>query len=116
MRSALYGANGFFSAGPGSTQFRTSANATPLFAGAILRLVLAVDEALGRPDQLPVVDVGAGGGELLNWLTGQAPAGLRDRLAPAVVELAPRRRGLPEGIGWSASWPAELTGVLLATE
>jgi SAM-dependent MidA family methyltransferase len=116
METALYGADGFFSAGPASTQFRTSANATPLFAGAVLRLVLAVDEALGHPDPLPVVDIGAGGGELLSWLAGQAPAGLRERLAPAVVELASRRRGLSAAIAWSATWPTDLTGVLLATE
>jgi SAM-dependent MidA family methyltransferase len=116
MTAALYGEAGFFSRGPGSTQFRTSANSSALFAGAMLRLALAVDEALGRPDPFDVVDVGAGGGELLGWLTGQAPTGLRERLRPRVVELAPRRPGVPAPIAWSASIGGGLTGVLLATE
>jgi SAM-dependent MidA family methyltransferase len=116
MAAALYGEAGFFSHGPGSTQFRTSANTSALFAGAMLRLVVAVDEALGRPDRLDVVDVGAGGGELLGWLAGRAPAGLRERLRPVAVELAPRRPGGPDGIAWSASIAGPLTGVLLATE
>ena len=67
MAGALYGTGGFFTRaaeGP-ADHFRTSVHASPLFASALLRLIRRVDSALGRPDRLDVVDVGAGRGELL---------------------------------------------------
>ena len=67
MTQALYGADGFFVAGGAGPagHFRTSAVASPLFAGALLQLIAQVDDALGHPDPFDVVDVGAGRGELL---------------------------------------------------
>ena len=102
-------------AGP-AAHFRTSAHASPLFAGAILDLLLIVDGLLDRPDPLDVVDVGAGRGELLRALAGVAPATLRDRLRLTAVELAPRPSDLPEFIAWRDSAPAPVRGLLLATE
>jgi SAM-dependent MidA family methyltransferase len=70
MDRALYGPAGFFvrgAEGP-ADHFRTSVHASPLFAAALLRLVRQVDAALGHPDTLDVVDVGAGRGELLTAL------------------------------------------------
>ncbi|HWG98991.1 MAG TPA: hypothetical protein VNV66_06635, partial [Pilimelia sp.] len=64
MERALYGPGGFFvsgGAGPAG-HFRTSVHAAGPFADAVLRLVAAVDEALGRPAELDLVDVGAGRG------------------------------------------------------
>jgi SAM-dependent MidA family methyltransferase len=118
MESALYGPDGFFSRAAPGDHFRTSAVASPAFAAAILRLVVAADDALGRPARLDVVDIGAGRGELLSRLAAQAPAGLRRRLAPAAVELAPLPIGLAQEIEWTDRVPAprSLTGVLLATE
>ncbi|MGE5827217.1 MAG: hypothetical protein ACM30G_02495, partial [Micromonosporaceae bacterium] len=77
MQRALYDPDGFFTRPerPGSVgHFRTSAHASPLFATALLRFLVAVDEALGRPDPLDVVDVGAGQGHLLRRLAVLAPA------------------------------------------
>lgn len=121
MAAALYGEYGFFTRAnrPGATgHFRTSAHASPLFATAMLRLVVAADEALGRPDPLDVVDVGAGGGHLLRRLGTLAPTYLGRRLRLAAVELAPRPSDLPEDIGWYAQPPppGTVTGVMLATE
>jgi SAM-dependent MidA family methyltransferase len=117
MATALYGEAGFFTR-PGlrSAAFRTSANAHPVFAAAMLRLVLAVDDALGRPDPLTVIDVGAGAGNLLAWLGDNSPLGQRLRLS--AVELAPRPHGLFTAIDWSDRLPdpGTVTGVLLATE
>jgi SAM-dependent MidA family methyltransferase len=130
MAEALYGPSGFFTrtaagpdggAEPGSGptgHFRTSAHASPLFATAMLRLVAATDEALGRPDPLDVVDVGAGGGHLLRRLTVLAPAYLAKRLRLMAVELAPPPADLPADIGWSDEMPApgSLCGLVIATE
>lgn len=111
MAGALYGPEGFFvrpGAGP-ADHFRTSAHASPLFAAALLRLLEQVDRALGRPDPLDVVDVGAGRGELLSALCAAAPPALGARLRPVAVELAP-------AAGTADHPPAGITGLLLATE
>ncbi len=51
MTEALYGPDGFFVREPGPAgHFRTSVHASPLFAGALVRLVERVDAAL-RPAQ-----------------------------------------------------------------
>jgi SAM-dependent MidA family methyltransferase len=126
MAEALYGPAGFFTrAAPGGEQgsgptghFRTSAHASPLFATVMLRLVASVDEALGRPDPLDVVDIGAGGGHLLRRLAVLAPSYLARRLRLSAVELAPAPADLPAEIGWSVGIPApgSLYGLVIATE
>jgi len=125
MAEALYGPRGFFARaaeGP-ADHFRTSVHASPLFATALLRLIAQVDSALGHPDRLDVVDVGAGRGELLAALRAllaspSAPAGrdLAERVRFAGVEVAPRPAGLPADIGWRSDVPEGVVGVLLATE
>lgn len=61
---ALYGPDGFFVRERPLDHFRTSV-ANPVFAQAVRELAERVDAALGRPDPFDVVDLGAGGGELL---------------------------------------------------
>jgi SAM-dependent MidA family methyltransferase len=125
MEAALYGDGGFFVAGDvvsdrgPAAHFRTSAHATPAFAAALLRLIGRVDETLGRPDPLEVVDVGAGRGELLTALGHHAAhtaPELATRLRLTAVELAARPTGLPAAVQWRSTLPAPVTGVLLATE
>jgi SAM-dependent MidA family methyltransferase len=124
MAQALYGDQGFFVAGdPGPAgHFRTSAHASPLLAGALLRLISQVDEALGHPDPFDVVDVGAGRGELLAALRAlvASPAtrgrGLRERVRWVGVEVAPRPNGLPSDIRWRRDLPDGIVGLLVATE
>jgi SAM-dependent MidA family methyltransferase len=114
MAGALYGSEGFFvrpESGP-AEHFRTSVHASPLFAGAILGLIRRVDEALGHPDAMDVVDVGAGRGELLAALKPLLPA----RIRLTGVELRPRPAGLDPAIGWRRDVPEDVVGVLLATE
>ncbi|MFI7596786.1 SAM-dependent methyltransferase [Actinoplanes sp. NPDC049681] len=119
MQRALYGPDGFFTSatdGP-ADHFRTSVHASPLFAGALFRLIEQVDARLGRPRQLQVVDVGAGRGELLAALAASAAGTpLADRLQLTGVEVAPRPAGLPATIGWRRDVPDGVVGVLLATE
>jgi SAM-dependent MidA family methyltransferase len=114
MERGLYGPDGFFTrSGPGPAgHFRTSVHASPLFAGAIAALVGLVDAALGHPDRLDLVDVGGGRGELLTAMLPALPPTVR----ATVVELAPRPAGLDPAIGWTATLPPGVVGVLLATE
>ncbi|MEP6697290.1 MAG: SAM-dependent methyltransferase [Pseudonocardiales bacterium] len=102
--AALYRPWGFYrhSAGP-SAHFRTSVHASPLFAGAILRLA----RSAGLDT---VVDVGAGGGELLRELSRLDP-GLR----LCGVDLGARPTDLPDRTSWTETVP-EVDGVLLANE
>jgi len=114
---ALYGPGGFFVSGNRPAEhFRTSSHASPLFAGALARLLGRVDEALGHPDPVDVVDIGAGRGDLLLALAAAVPGPLAARLRLTAVELAPRPADLPSTVGWSATAPAGVTGLLIATE
>ena len=79
--TSLYGPDGFFLRERPLDHFRTNA-AVPLFAEVVRRLAERVDAALGHPDPFDVVDLGAGGGELLAGL-GEVPA--RWRLTPVEV-------------------------------
>jgi SAM-dependent MidA family methyltransferase len=118
MASALYGPDGFFvraDDGPAG-HFRTSVHASPLFAGALLRLVARVDAALGRPKVFDLVDVGAGRGELLTTLHALLPDDLAERVRLVGVELAPRPVGLDPAIDWRREVPGDLVGLLVATE
>jgi SAM-dependent MidA family methyltransferase len=115
MRAALYGSNGFFvreASGP-AAHFRTSVHASPLFAGALARLIRRVDEVLGRPARFDVVDVGAGRGELLTALRALLPD---RRFRFTAVEVAARPAELDPGVRWRPTPPDAVTGVLLATE
>jgi SAM-dependent MidA family methyltransferase len=101
---ALYGPDGFFVTARPAQHFRTAVTASGLFAEAVARI--ARDEGFET-----IVDVGAGGGELLRGLRELAP-GLR----LVGVDLAPRPGSLPAGIEWHREIPAEFDGLLLAHE
>jgi SAM-dependent MidA family methyltransferase len=107
VERALYGPDGFFVREAPGRHFRTSVTATPVYAAAVRELAARVDEALGRPDPFDVVDLGAGGGELLQALP-DVPA--RWRLT--AVERAPDRGA---GVRWTAELP-EVDGLLFANE
>ncbi|MBO8192345.1 SAM-dependent methyltransferase [Streptomyces oryzae] len=121
---ALYGPRGFYAQHAPAAHFRTSVHASTLFAEAVARLLLRVDEALGRPDPLDLVDVGAGDGELLTgvlaalWEREAAGAQVLARLRPVAVERRERPARLDETIGWQHELPAPrtLTGLLFANE
>lgn len=98
MTDALYGPDGFFVRELARSHFRTSVTSGPVFATAVRRLAGRVDDALGRPDPFDVVDLGAGGGELLAALP-DVPT--RWRLQPVEVH---------------DPWPGEVHGLVFANE
>ncbi|HEY8450942.1 MAG: SAM-dependent methyltransferase [Micromonosporaceae bacterium] len=119
MAAALYGPDGFYvrAGNRPAAHFRTSAQIGAGFAAALGRLLERVDAALGHPDPLDLVDVGAGGGELLDSLTDAVPPALARRLRPVAVEVAPAPDGAGAGpVTWRRSMPPEVTGLVLATE
>ncbi len=96
--------------------FRTSVHASPLFAGAVARLLCRVDEALGRPAVLDFVDMAAGRGELVTGVLAALPAEVAARTRAYAVEVAARPEGLDRRIGWLREPPRGLTGLLFANE
>jgi SAM-dependent MidA family methyltransferase len=115
--AALYGPGGFYRRPEGPAgHFRTSVHASPLFAQAVARLLCRVDEALGRPEVLDFVDMGAGRGELITGVLAALPADVAARARGYAVELAARPAGLDERITWLDTPPAAITGLLFANE
>ncbi|SFL75387.1 SAM-dependent methyltransferase, MidA family [Streptomyces pini] len=116
---ALYGPEGFFVRHAPAAHFRTSVHASPLFAGAVAELLRRVDEVLGRPGELALIDYGAGRGELLTGVLAALPAlpgDLAARVRPHAVERAPRPDGLDPAVAWSADPPRGAVGLLFANE
>ena len=114
---ALYSAGGFYRRGPGpAAHFRTSVHASALFATAVATLLERVDTALGHPDPLDLVDVGAGRGELLAAVARTAPAPIAGRLRLTGVERADRPEGLPAAVRWGGAEIPRCTGLLFANE
>ncbi|WP_205326705.1 SAM-dependent methyltransferase [Glycomyces sp. YM15] len=111
MARALYGPDGFYRRELPGRHFATSAQA-PAFAEAIARFADQVDARLDRPEAFTVVDVGAGGGELLERLAGL----LDERIRLVAVELRPRPEYLPERVAWQAEVPDAIEGLLIACE
>jgi SAM-dependent MidA family methyltransferase len=103
-QEALYGPDGLFVTSRPADHFRTAVTASPLFAEAVARL--ARDEGLST-----VVDMGAGGGELLRNLQTIDPG-----LQLMGVDLAPRPTELSASIEWRSELPAEFNGLLFAHE
>lgn len=114
-QEALYGEGGFVHSTAAPAQhFRTSVQVGTLLAEALLELLDRLDHGLGRPRTLDLVDLGAGGGELLRTMVDDAAAPLRRRLRPVAVDL---RRPPP---GWQLPWtphlPQRISGLLVAHE
>ncbi|MEE1930383.1 SAM-dependent methyltransferase [Streptomyces sp. TRM 70351] len=114
---ALYGPEGFFVREAPGAHFRTSVHASPLYAAAVAELLRRVDEALGRPAELALVDVGAGRGELLTGVLAALPDEVAGRLRPVAVERAARPAGLDARVAWRSRLPGGgLRGLLFANE
>ncbi len=102
--TALYGDDGFFRTSRPADHFRTSAH-VGTFAGAVAELAR-------RAEAATVVDLGAGGGELLTALHDLLPSDVE----LIGVELAPRPASLPAAVAWTSELPEHVTGVVIANE
>ncbi|MEV7090868.1 SAM-dependent methyltransferase [Streptomyces sp. NPDC093085] len=112
--AALYGPGGFYLRPEGPAgHFRTSVHASPLFASAVARLLVRTARLLGG-DEVDLVDIGAGRGELLTGVLAAVPAGLTVRAY--AVERAPRPPGLDPRVEWRAEPPEGVRGLLFANE
>lgn len=103
--AALYGLGGFYRHEHAGDHFRTSVHASPVFAEAVLGL--ARQRGLNA-----VLDVGAGGGELLRHLHALATG----ELDLVGVDLAPRPPELPTAVRWRTELPGEFDGLVVANE
>jgi len=113
MSDALYAPNGFYrSAGTPARHFRTAAHVGGPWVAAIHELALRVHAVLGGPAGFTIVDVGAGGGELLAGLANRVP----DEWSLIGVDLAPRPAALPDRVGWRDRPPSGVNGLVLAVE
>jgi len=111
MQDALYGENGFYRrVSAPSRHFRTAAHASALWAPALLRLLEHVAVAVN--ERFTVVEVGAGGGELLTGLAEIAPTAW----SLIGVDIADRPPTLPGRVGWQHEIPAAFDGALIAVE
>jgi len=116
MSEALYGEGGFYRREGPAHHFRTSVEASPLFAVALANLVLTVDQHLGHPRPLHLVDVGAGDGRLLTQLLSVVPGDVRRRIRATAVEIRPRPHRLDSSIEWQTTIPRDVAGVVMAHE
>ena len=116
MQRALFGPGGFYlGATVPAAHFRTSVTVAPdLVANAIVAVLEHVQAELGSTSGAPVdlVDLGAGGGELLAALAGTVPRHVRLH----GVDVAARPPGLPPGVTWSSRLPEVDVAVVVAHE
>ncbi|MFC4533733.1 SAM-dependent methyltransferase [Sphaerisporangium dianthi] len=116
MQQALYGDDGFYIRERPSGHFRTSVGASPAFAQAVLRLLGAVEEAVGRPVELDLVDVGSGDGALVAQVLDTVGPGLAERLRVTAVDLSPPPDDFDKRVTWSPALPETITGLVIANE
>lgn len=102
--AALYADGGFYRTGRPIDHFRTSAH-LGLFAKAISELVR-------REGSATVVDLAAGGGEMLTALH----ALVGEDVELIGVEIADRPESLPRSVGWLPTLPDRIDGMLIANE
>lgn len=112
---ALYGERGFVRTGhPPVAHFRTSVHVGGLLAEAVVELLGRVDTALDHPATVDLVDLGAGGGELLAGVVDRLPAALRPRVRPLAVDLRPAPGGW--ALPWMGVLPDRVHGLVVAHE
>lgn len=117
MEQALYGDGGFYRRGERpAAHFRTSVHASQRFADALAHLFTEVDSALGHPDPVDLVDIGAGDGAFVARVLTVLPESARTRVRAHAVDVAPRPAGLPAPVHWRATPPPRVTGLIIANE
>ena len=123
---AASGPRGFYSVGAGARlwphrYFRTSVHVGDVFHRALATLLVDVDDRLGRPDRLDVVDVGAGRGELLPGLLDALPGDVSERVRAVAVAVHPAPDGYDPRVTWIVgsapdAVPTHVRGMVVANE
>lgn len=103
-QEALYGPQGFYRSESPDDHFRTSPEASALFAAALVQLARQL--GLDR-----IVDVGAGSERLIGDIAAVAPS-----MELVAVELRPRPTTLPADVQWLAEVPLGGPALLIANE
>jgi SAM-dependent MidA family methyltransferase len=122
MEHALYGPGGFYEQPPISAEghFVTSPHVHPVFADLVRIALTQAHEALGRPEPLRVVELGAGDGTLARGiLVGLEAAGIAVRYTAVEVSPGAREhlRRLPVAVAASLAEVEPLDpGIVLANE
>jgi SAM-dependent MidA family methyltransferase len=110
MTEALYGPAGFYRRpNAPAGHFRTAAHTSPLWGAAMARLAERVAQDV---QAMTIVEIGAGGGELLSSLA--ALGSKQWRLVG--VDVCPRPPSLPQSVEWADAVPGSFDGLLLAVE
>jgi SAM-dependent MidA family methyltransferase len=123
---AAFGPDGFYTSGPVTTLgpsafFRTSVHVGAVVHRALARLLVEVDERLGHPERLDLVDVGAGRAELIAGMLAALPDEIGARVHAVAIDVRPAPSDLDPRITWVASpapgsVPAHLRGLVVAHE
>ena len=118
MRIALYGEHGFYASGGRAGRrgdFLTSPEVGPLFGAVLARAIERWWRELGEPDELTVVDAGAGPGTLSRALLAADPRGVTNLVT--VEPSAAQRAEHPSGVEPSADLPERIEcGIVIANE
>jgi SAM-dependent MidA family methyltransferase len=115
MAANLAGPTGFYAApGAAGRHFSTSAG-RPGYARALVRLLDRVDAALGRPERLDFVDLGAADGRLAAAVRRLAGRSVAARLTCTAVEICPPPRSAG-GLSWTHRLPEGICGLIVASE
>lgn len=101
--------------------FRTATHVGAVLGAALAHVLLEVDDDLGHPDPLDLLDVGTGGGELLVAVLAAVPAAVGSRLRITAIDVRRRPVGLDPRIRWIQGWapdavPRQVRGLLVAHE
>lgn len=106
--------------------YLTSPEISPLFGAMIGRQAAEVWERLGHPREFTIIEAGPGAGtmamDVLRWAARAAPE-LRCALRYVLVERAAAQRARQrrlldgeEGVSWSETLPADVSGIIFSNE
>jgi SAM-dependent MidA family methyltransferase len=120
MHIALYGEQGFYTAGGSAGRrgdFITSPEVGPLFGAVLAHMVDSLWHQLGEPNQFTVIEAGAGPGTLARAFRAAQPDCLA-AVSYVAVEVSAQQRALhPDWVTSVETMPTEpIVGVVIANE
>jgi SAM-dependent MidA family methyltransferase len=119
LEIALYGPHGFYVGGGRAGRrgdYLTSPEVGPLFGELVARAADRAWHAMGQPERLDVVDVGAGPGTLARSLAAATHEARSAARITAVERTASQRAAHPSGVASTDALPTEIRGLVIANE